>query len=434
MRPGDKHERTVLIVTTLAFAALTVVMLAAARNTLFPPVLFAGTWLLTLVGLIAFGGTLYDVGDYGYLVFLVGACAFCCGGLLTLCVLPHPDSGAPRPRNGAPITRAALDILLGLLVASFPYYVGVAFRIAGTSETAAAVLAIRRAVIEAEGDANPFGAVAGNLNVLAGLVAIALVYEADGTWRRRWRAIAGIVVALAYGALTGTKGGALLLVTFFFAAQIRVGKIKMAAGLGAIAIALTFFAVGLLAINLPGRSFEDVRTAAGALSSTFISYWLGPLVSFGQIAEQPDALASSENIGRFFLQTARSLGLDVTLPSLYEKYTPISADMTNNTYTIYFSYFKDYGWLGMALLLASLGVFLTILWARALRGFPVAVLMYAMMCKAIVQSFFNEAFFLGLNGYIKAYVLYWFLYRLLPSIGGQQEPGAPAAARSPAPA
>jgi oligosaccharide repeat unit polymerase len=404
-----------LITTSIALLALTALTLIAAKNTLFPPTLFCASWVLTLLALILAGRSLYDVGEYACLVFLVGAVAFSFGGVLDLCITRHQP-----PRQGTPtakITRTALDFLLLFLVAFFPYYVRVALSIADTADEGLVLATIRQSMVDSELEgASPFGVVAGNVAVLAPLVALAMFYETDGTWSRRWRALLSVLLALAYGALTGSKAGAWFLMTLFFVAQIRAGRIRIASGLVTASVVLGFSVAGIILINLPKSTVDDTRAAASVLGDALGAYWLGAPVAFGAVVERPHALASSQNIGRFFMETVRSVGMPVDLPSIHQKYTAVGPGISTNVYTIYFSYFKDYGWLGVVLLLGGLGAFLTMLWRRALRGAPVAVLMYAMMCKAIVLSYLTESFFLGLNSYIKAFMVYWLLYGLLPSL------------------
>jgi len=404
----------VLISTTIIMLALTAATFAAARNALFPPVLFCGTWSLILAGLLVAGRALYPVSDYALLVFAVGAVAFSLGSLSVLCLCGEAISSTQRTEGTRPLTRLALDVALVMLIAAFPLYLRTALDIAGTGELGLILSAVRRELVES-GD-NPFGPVASNLNVLAPLIAIAMCYETDGSWSRRLRAITATILALAYNSLTGSKGGLFLLVILFFLAQIRAQRLKVGHAAAAFAFLVSGLMAMILAVNFAGFSFDDATSMTRDVATSAASYVLGAPVSFGMIAEQPDTLASSENIGRFFVESARSLGLHVDVPSIFEQYTLIGPGISNNTYTIYFSYFKDYGWCGMVLLILTLGMMLSVVWRRAMRGAPVAVLMYSILCKDIVQSFYAESFYISLNSLIKSFALFWFLYTFLPAL------------------
>ena len=211
------------------------------------------------------------------------------------------------------------------------------------------------------------------------------------------------------------RGGVLMLVTLFFITQIRVGRVKPVAAMTAFAVALALFVAGLWAINFSGHRFGDVSALADRVGGEISNYWLGSPVAFSQVATKLDSLPSTESVGRFFLQTERSLGVQVRIPSIVAPFTVFSVNgEDSNTYTIYFSYFKEYGLLGSIALLSALGGFLTLVWRRAMGGAAIAILFYASFCTAIAQSIESENFFLGLNGYIKALLVYGFLYWVLP--------------------
>lgn len=402
-----------LVTTAILLAILTAVMVRTGGTILFPPALFCAIWSVTLLGLTTAGNTFLPLSDYTCLVFLVGAVAFSIGGAISLCASRSPSLNREVLTASNATIRIALDVLLAAVVLAFPYYMHLAVRLAGTSNPIYMFAEIRRQMVTSTGG-SPFG-LAANLNVVAGLVATAQFFELDGSWPRRIRAGLAVLLTLCYSSLTGSKGGALILITLFFVLQVRARRIKPAVTLGAAAIVVSFFVGGLFAVNLSGRHFEGAGAAMREVGSEIESYWLGSPVAFGQIAARPDSLASAENIGRFFLQTGQSLGLHTEVPSLYAKYTAVRGDGSDtNTYTIYFSYFKDYGWFGMPLILAALAAALTQVWRRAMAGYPVSVLMYATMCTAILQSIFSETFFLGLNGYLKALCFYWAVYGLIP--------------------
>lgn len=401
-----------LAAAVIILAILTALTLRAGRTVLFPPALFCATWCATLAGVFVSGPRFLPISEYTCLIYLLGAVAFVLGGFAALFYFDGPRKVGVLSGRSPSATRLALDVMLIFLIATYPYYLHIALRIAGTSNPVLFFATMRNQMLRANG--NPFG-LAGNLNVLAALVAAAMVYESDRSAKRRVRALVAVLVALAYGVLTGSKGGVLMLVTLFFITQVRAGRVKPAAAMAAFTLALTLFVAGLWAINFSGGSFSDTGALARRMGGEISSYWLGSSVTFSQIAMRPDSLPSTQSIGRFFLQSARSMGFHVQIPKFTAPFTVFSVNGENaNTYTIYFSYFKDYGWLGSMVLLTALGGFLTLVWRRAMGGAAIAILFYASFCTAIIQSIESENFFLGLNGYIKALIIYSLLYWALP--------------------
>lgn len=420
-----------LVVVVLVLGVLTVVMLRAGGTILFPPALFCASWFATLAGAAAAGARFLPISEYASLIYLVGGVAFVLGGTVVLYYLGDAPKGDVAPMRRSEATRHTLDALLILLVAAYPYYFHIALRIAGTSNPALFLPAIRMRMVQVAG--NPFG-VAGNLNVLAALVASAIVYESDGSVKRRLKAVVAVIMALGYGVLTGSKGVVLLLVTLFFLTQIRAGRVRPVAVFAAAGIVLATFTVGLWAINFHGRSFSNIGAMASRMASMGGNYWLSSVVTFSRIVTKPNSLPSAESIGRFFLETGKSLGFHVHVPSINAKYTVFGTHGENsNTYTIYFSYFKEYGWFGSIVLLAGLGGGLTLVWRRAMAARPVAILFYASFCTAILESIYSENFFLGLNWDVKALIVYGFLYWMLPRYFPAQWRRQGAAAHVPCP-
>lgn len=404
-----------LPVTAILLALLALLMWRVARSTLFAPVLYCAIWSVTL-GAIAIAGTIFlRVSEYACLVYLVGATSFALGG--AVCLIYGGAAVAKSEQWRTPrAARVVLDVILALLVLLFPYFLHLAVTLAGTSNPIAMLGYIRTLTVQEQGGGSPFGAIA-NLTVLAPLVALAMTYESDGSLARRSRSVVSLVVALAYGVLTGSKGGALVLVMVFFVTQIRAGRIRIRTAVAALALFLGFFGAGLLAINLGGSTKGDAGVVAQEVGAELMNYLLGSPVAFSAIAQKPDALPSSESIDRFFLQTGNSFGMRNAIPDINPPFTVIETDGENsNTYTIYFSYFKDFGWLGAVLLPAAIGAMLTWVWRYAMAGGPVAVLLYASLCTAVLQSIYAESFFLNINFYVKAIVFYITVYRVLPAM------------------
>lgn len=405
-----------LAVTVMALWLLALATWRIGRSTLFPPLLYCAIWASTLGGIGVAGARFLSISEYACLIYLVGAVSFALGGVICLSCFDFAISTRERLSWRTPRTSlVALDLLLVLLILIYPYFLHLAVTLAGTSNPLALLVYIRRLTVEKQGG-SPFGAIA-NLTVLAPLVALAITYESDGSFARRARSVVAIIVALAYGVLTGSKGGALLLVTVFFVTQIRARRISVKTGIAAVTLFLFFFGVGLIAINFGGSTRGNAGGIVRQVGGEVLNYWLGSPIAFSKVVERPDSLPSSESIDRFFLQTENSFGMRNKIPSINPPYTTIEAGGKNtNTYTIYFSYFKDFGWIGATLLLAAVGAMVTWVWRWAMVGGPIAALLYANLCTAILQSIYSENFFVALNFYIKAITFYIALYRIIPAI------------------
>src|ERR1700687_4040690 len=113
-----------LLPTIVSFGLLLWIATLQDFNLLFPPALFAGVWLVTLFGLLLWGGPLYPVPAKAYLVYIVGAAAFTLGGI----VVHRLKRSTPRselheePWTTPPLTLLALDVSLAIVVIGFPFY------------------------------------------------------------------------------------------------------------------------------------------------------------------------------------------------------------------------------------------------------------------------------------------------------------------------
>lgn len=408
-----------LVLTIFALLGLLLIMYIVSRNLLFPPVIFTGAWLISLVGVLLSASFFYELYGTALLVYLVGAVAFSIGGVLGLWLMQGNINNAQSRLSNLPSRRAIhrfLDMVLIIFLAGLPFYWREISRDASDVSAEWMLQAIRYNQVEASESGGSFSLI-NNLGGMAQFLALVMFYEADGSRVRRWRAMVSIVLAAVYGAMTGTKGNIVtLLLTLYFISAIKERRLRVVPLLGTIGAAVVCFAIGVLFINMAFESFAGAGAMFSAISEQIITYWLGGVVAFKYIAEHPNMIESTQPIYRFFLETARSLGMIVEVPSFHADYTMVGPSIDGNIYTIYFTYFKDFGWFGTAIIMLVLGGGMTLLYKRAMQGKTIASLFYAMMLVGLVASISGEHLFLGLNGYIKALAFFYVVYRLVPNV------------------
>jgi oligosaccharide repeat unit polymerase len=405
-----------LFLTILTFAVLFAIFYRMHRNLLCPPLVFTGTWLISLIGVLLSGDTLYDISVLTYLIYLIGAISFCVGGALGLDRLSQQTVSCqtvPVRRQSYWPYRALIICLLIVLI-GLPFYWQEVSSMADNVSADKLLYNIRHKTIQTTDEAGSFGILA-NFVVIAQFVAMAMFYEMDGSRNRRWLALCAIILALVYGGMTGAKGNAVKLVlTLFFVSSIKNRKVHIGSLLAALAIAISFFSLGLVMINFAFETSSGPGAVIIRLVETIQNYWLGGLVGFDQVVLNPTIMESTQPIYRFFFETARSLGMDVYVPPTHAAYLWISPTMDTNAYTIYFSYFKDLGWIGTTIIMFGLGLALTMLYRKVMRGGVIGIIFYANFCAAIILSFHAEHFFTGMNGYIKMLIFLTFTYKFLP--------------------
>lgn len=402
----------------LAFALLLAINLRITKSNLSPAVLFVGVWLFSLVGLFLAGNTFFVVSLKALSIYLVGALFFSIGAILgqSASTLRRLPVRAPQDRREfyGTVHYRFLDALLMMLLLGLPFYWRYIQNQFGVSGGDLILAQIRMQAVHLSGRPQSFNIV-NNFPVIASLVVAALYYDNDGTTLRRWKYYVAFALAAIYGSLEGSKKPIVVLIlTVFLIASIREGTVRWFRAAVVVCAGIVLFSAGLIFVN-----FAYMRTPINADTlritvATEEAYWLGSLIAFNQIATDPSSMESTQRVDKFFLETADSLGAHFYSPSQHAAYTDISTWQNTNTYTIYFTYYKDYGWLGTAAFMLFMGFVTERIYNIARSGNAIAVLMYAMIATSILFSIEYEGFLTGLNGYIKALLFFGFVYKILP--------------------
>ncbi len=173
---------------------------------------------------------------------------------------------------------------------------------------------------------------------------LAMHYENDGTPARRWRCYLAILLAVVYGALTGSKGLAVTLVlSLMFLSFMQRGTVRFAALAWVVSVGVVCIraeAVCWLIISTwmqACRLIQYLRSWQRQFRNTGWVDWLR-LIALWRCQQ---SLESVQTLSRFFLETANALGGRFEIPSIHAEYTPCLRVQGDEHYTIYFSYFKD---------------------------------------------------------------------------------------------
>jgi oligosaccharide repeat unit polymerase len=405
---------------------------AVAKNMLYPPALYTGVWLLTVLGLAICGDTFYPLSTGALMVFVTGVLAFSIGGLAVVGVedLKRGNYISFTPKQIRRVRRT-LDVVLLIVIIGLPFYYQSIATEVDLSHPQYFAKQREIAVRAAESSERELSLLK-NMAILSLFLALAMHYENDRTFARRCRSYLAILVALLYGVLTGTKGGLVTLtLALSFLSSIRAGQINFFALGIVVFVALALFAVGLFFVNYGYDDMELSIETIELLVAGVRTYWFGGVVAFEDVFQSPNNLESVQHINRFFLETANGFGAKFIIPSIHAEYTRISQTEETNVYTIYFSYFKDYGWLGVTVALFLLGSILTWIYKSARRGNHLAMAFYSMTAVGLVLSIHAEHFVLALNLYIKMlfffYVVYHGISRLSLPIVPLKQPSGPSA-------
>jgi oligosaccharide repeat unit polymerase len=82
-----------------------------------------------------------------------------------------------------------------------------------------------------------------------------------------------------------------------------------------------------------------------------------------------------------------------------------------NVYTIYGSYFADFGWAGTIFLMMALGAVLAYLYEHARQGQPEAAILYAVGVSRLMMTAATDGFLVSLSFWIQITCFTLFVYR-----------------------
>jgi oligosaccharide repeat unit polymerase len=252
--------------------------------------------------------------------------------------------------------------------------------------------------------------------VLAVLLAVTAVAENKNSRFSKIRMVLLIGVALLYGMMAGMSGGAVSLALGLIGIDaIRRGGLRTKTIVASLIVALVSFDVvaALLSKGNTETSASISENVSGTADLVGI-YVLGGVVAFDAVVQYPASITPVWSLWRVFKLTANKFGASFDVPSIHAEYTDISNEYNGNVYTIYFSYYPEYGLAGVCVVMMILGGVLTVIYQKAVHGNPRAVVLYAFVFSGIMLSGFSEYFFLGANFWFKAVLYTLLVYRFAP--------------------
>jgi len=379
------------------------------KDFLYPPVMFASVWLISLLCILLTREWLYPISSETFMIYFIGAVTFSIGGLTAISYMSQ-NIMKVQHLNHMCVAKIHkfLDYVLFITALLFPLYLKSAADDFDISNIMIFFAKQRELFLALESSERTFSLL-NNLPILSFILAMLMYLENDGSFSRKLRAYMAIIVAFSYGIIIGSKANFITLILAITSINIMRSKNFKIFPLVKVLIIVAFsFSFLLLFSNFAYMDTDISVDTFHLLIKTVHNYWIGGLVAFDRIVQDPSSIESTQHLNRFFLETANGFGANFKIPFLHAEYTQISTDQETNVYTIYFSYYKDFGWYGLIVGMYILGVVLSWIYAVARKGNPVAMVTYGMISTGIILSVHAEHFILNMNYYIKM-VLFSFL-------------------------
>lgn len=137
------------------------------------------------------------------------------------------------------------------------------------------------------------------------------------------------------------------------------------------------------------------------LGQFFSMYTYSPIVALGYL-DPSHSVVFGENTFRLYYAVAHALG--ATTPPAEVILSYVEIPNLTNVYTGLFPYYQDFGLTGVFFAAIFWGFLFGSLYYLALKGFVLAIFVYAVFLVVLIASFFHDLFFMGLSGHLQAVI------------------------------
>jgi oligosaccharide repeat unit polymerase len=403
-----------VLVCIIGLSILTLIDYKIAKTFLYPPAIFSALWAILLVALVLSGETFYPVTSKTLGIYFVGAFSFSLGGILAL--ITHKNNKSriecinelKCSNQRSLFIHKCLKIMLAFLILLFPYYVYRMLSFGQTSGMPNIWIGIRyQTSILMEGKLGIFSYII----ALSQFTAFISFYETRRHNDKSYISYLSIIVALLYQFFTVSRLGIINLIVGLIGIDfVSSGRFKLKPILiGSFALLISF-AIPAILLNKGGSLDAGIRENLAGVLKSFQVYSLGGLVAFDSVVNSPYIFINAYiPTLRFFYSVANMFGANVYFPAVNTQvvFTP----QPTNVYTIYSSYFLDFGLGGIIIILIIIGFLSVLIYKQALKHRPEGTILYGIMLGSLVVSCANEAFWTTLSSWIQATVLIIILYR-----------------------
>ena len=398
-----------LLAALITLAATLVFQRTVISSWLNPAVVFGALWTVLLLALCGSGDTFFPLSGATATLYTAGPLCIMLGAVLYKKLLRRPPRGVEHrlaPRESG--DRANPRILLFLVVISavlLPAYFAY-LNNARLQSTISDYWIGLRATTGTEDTTSPFGYLSWGTHIVS-IIAFREALRKRVPW---WQCLITIAVAMVYTLSSASRLGALRLI-FGLAgvAAVSARRIKPAT--------LVATALGILMVFVPSsillRKGGDRRLAfhenVFGIARSFQNYTLGGLVAFDRARTGEVSRHEEYRSLRFFYAVVKKLGRDVPVPQMV---LPVTGTPTmTNVYTIYYTYFFDFGWCGTFAAMIIIGMAATALYYRAVSGSSVALVLYGILLPCLLLSNADEYFLTGFSANVQAIAITTVLYK-----------------------
>ena len=413
-------EIFVILAGVVILAAAAGANYCVARSWLYPPVLFCSWWSFILLVLLVSSGLFHPVGSDSIVLFVIGALAYSTGALFAW---PMPSSSPNRPfetdANESRIGKVYLAIFSSIIV-TLPLFALHMFTLATGAPSDSFWTAMRRAAMEQSNLPGGGGLVSiGSLAPLYLILSYIAVYELTFSPRYRRTLLTLVGLTFVFQLLTTARSSiAELIVGAIAILAIRRGRPPIRVTLVLVILFLLVFGLNqFLLKKMEADWTAPANERVVKILRGVAVYSAGSLVAFDDVMKHPGHVRNTWKIYKPFVRIANKFDAGLPVLSQHLEETNIGSGLAINTYTFYFTYYVDFGIIGVVCAAMLFGLVSTIVYRMARSNNPIGIIWYALVVYGIVMSTFAECVFLEITLWMKAFICVFLMYKLLPLAG-----------------
>jgi oligosaccharide repeat unit polymerase len=394
----------------LLLAISVLVLLALAnywleRRILYPPVVFCGVWAFDIAVVWLSGDLFFMLSEKTLAIFCGGALAFSLGSALAS--LAPLKTATPRVASRSSI--GILRFLVVALVCTAPFMYLWMAEMASRFQAPNFFMAAYMAMLAAY-EAGESSVLFNGVLTLSAIVAMIAFLEWD---RFKKTAFLAVLIGIGMGILTGERAGVIGLIFILFAIDwMKNQRIRWKV---LASMVILFLLIATVLSVLVGKAGADPNASVSEnrapIRDGLALYAVGGIVGFDRVVRQPNIIAHTWQINRFFHETANKFGAHFEVPIIHAAFVDVGPQLNGNVYTMYFAYI-DLGLPGMMAVTAFIGIIVGISYRKGLQGSNIARLIYAYFFECMLLAPYSEKFFLELNFSLKILAVSWLVYEL----------------------
>lgn len=378
----------------LVMACLTILNYRFRRSVVYPPFVFCVVWLLDLfvfwlqpipidqlhsvtLNLVVFGAVLFTLG--GWASFLVPASLF--RRRFTII-------GFPKGR-GRILSWAIVAVLAIALCLQFRYVVSLAGGAAGLGPGLLA--AARNSIIENLSENSESMRLFTYVTTWS--IFVALLFRLE---KRRGAFRVAVAIAFVSAVLSTGRGQILLLFAALSAIHlIRSHREGLGPALRVVRWPLIGFAVLFVVLMFSNKQTDNLQVSAAAyIAQSVAGYLCGSVAALDLVLRHPwvyvQGAALPSTLRTLFTIAGAMRLMPYTAPPAFEAY--VSVPFPINTFTLYKSFYMDYGLYGAVLMMSVIGFFHSLLYRKARMNSELGLFMFAVSMYPLIMVFFVDAY------------------------------------------